>query len=178
MGDECVFKQDVILAIVEKGQASKRYKLGETWELNLKEISEAVGDMKPADVRPVVRGEWECGAQDFQTGYTHTCSVCGGFINMYVGGAEDDYNFCPNCGADMRGEGTDFSAPLKMTTGEGNGDQSGETPNCMNCGHRKDRVVDDFPVCECPFIGNIPKPLTTCCEQYILRVREMEVVAE
>ena len=59
-------------------------------------------ELMPEDVRPVTKGKWESGAQDFQTGYTHTCSVCGGFINMYVGGAEDDYNFCPNCGADMR----------------------------------------------------------------------------
>ncbi len=50
MPDECVFKQDVINALVEKGQASKRYKLGEIWELNGKEILEAVGAMKPADV--------------------------------------------------------------------------------------------------------------------------------
>lgn len=28
------------------------------------------------------------------------CSVCGHCVNPY----EDDYFFCPNCGADMRGE--------------------------------------------------------------------------
>lgn len=33
---------DVPLAMVERGQRSSRYKLGETWELNLLEIREAL----------------------------------------------------------------------------------------------------------------------------------------
>lgn len=52
-----------------------------------------------ADVRPVVRGEWE------QTMWFITCSVCG-----YTSADTDDEgdriatNYCPNCGADMRKE--------------------------------------------------------------------------
>lgn len=53
-----------------------------------------------ADVRGNRRGEWISGAQDFETGKTHECSICGGFIDYNKGGA-DDYNFCPYCGAKM-----------------------------------------------------------------------------
>lgn len=94
-------KDEIILAMVEKGQSSKRYKLGETWELNFGEIREALATVHPADVRPVVRGEWEW--EMYQ--YTPQCSVCGG--DGRRGPAyETKFNFCPWCGADMR-EGND-----------------------------------------------------------------------
>ena len=49
-----------------------------------------------ADVRPVVRGKWECA-----TPVTCKCSKCGHAIgDWYVA----RYNYCPNCGADMREE--------------------------------------------------------------------------
>ena len=48
-----------------------------------------------ADVRPVVRGEWIICSD----GYYPYCSVC---KNEPQGRVMTD--FCPNCGADMRGE--------------------------------------------------------------------------
>ena len=62
-----------------------------------------------ADVRPVVRGKWKrvvdfTGVEAF--GYKETmivgygCNVCGYEVDV----SEGDYNFCPNCGADMREE--------------------------------------------------------------------------
>lgn len=50
-----------------------------------------------ADVRPVVRGKWKhinnrCDGYAWQI-----CSECGGK-------GKSTWNFCPNCGADMRGE--------------------------------------------------------------------------
>ena len=49
-----------------------------------------------ADVRPVVRGKWigdnrYCGFPNWH------CSLC-------QGEGRGDYNYCPNCGADMREE--------------------------------------------------------------------------
>ena len=45
--DDCLVNiRDVELALIEKGQASKRYKLGETWELNGEEIREALEELK------------------------------------------------------------------------------------------------------------------------------------
>lgn len=50
-----------------------------------------------ADVRPVVRGRWI--EKPYLLGTTNVCSVCGENYGMPHG----KYNFCPNCGADMRG---------------------------------------------------------------------------
>lgn len=59
-----------------------------------------------ADVRPVVRGKWKVSVH--KTYYDVSCSVCG--INSFFQVNEKDSvsyaNFCPNCGADMRGEQT------------------------------------------------------------------------
>lgn len=53
--------------------------------------------LPPADVRPVVRGQWI----DYDDDYgALCCSVC------EKDAPEDTrWPFCPNCGADMRGEG-------------------------------------------------------------------------
>lgn len=63
-------------------------------------ISE-IAELPAADVRPVVRGTW-VGIDD----YPHEdweCDHCGSVVE----GTDDPwnyYNFCPNCGADMREE--------------------------------------------------------------------------
>lgn len=68
--------------------------------------NEAYAAMKrtnPADVKPVVRGEWKIYGDyndtDFEI-YFHTCSICGAT-------GIPAFNFCPNCGADMREEEND-----------------------------------------------------------------------
>lgn len=48
-----------------------------------------------ADVRPVVHGKWENTGSD-----TWKCSICGYSVMPWNAGT----NFCPNCGADMRGK--------------------------------------------------------------------------
>lgn len=55
-------------------------------------------EKKAADVRPVVRGRWI--EKPYLLGTTNVCSVCGENYGMPHG----KYNFCPCCGADMRGE--------------------------------------------------------------------------
>lgn len=52
-------------------------------------------EKKAADVRPVVRGRWRWVGQD-QWNDCYECSQCGKMNT-------DNSNFCPNCGADMRG---------------------------------------------------------------------------
>lgn len=53
-------------------------------------------DLHRADVKPIVRGEWvDNGISD---SVLAKCSVCG-----IVWGAVT-FDFCPGCGADMRGE--------------------------------------------------------------------------
>lgn len=53
-----VFMDDVLDALIDKGQASKRYKWGDFWELNAQEIREALDtvpeiDLKITKVAPV-----------------------------------------------------------------------------------------------------------------------------
>lgn len=56
-----------------------------------------------ADVRPVVRGEWRFKEGDGETcsdGWV--CSACSCGFHTHVPYFED-FNFCPNCGAVMKG---------------------------------------------------------------------------
>lgn len=50
------------------------------------------------DAEPVRHGKWEV---NNTYGYMDmTCSVCGWLYEYYLG-LEDEWNFCPNCGAKM-----------------------------------------------------------------------------
>lgn len=51
-----------------------------------------------ADVRPVVRGRWKDAMQSCHDSPHVKCSVCGEYYWRYF----NKFNFCPNCGADMR----------------------------------------------------------------------------
>lgn len=59
---------------------------------------ERIEEQPSADVRPAVRGRWS--EKPYLLGTTNVCSVCGENYGMPHG----KYNFCPNCGADMREE--------------------------------------------------------------------------
>ena len=55
-------------------------------------------DQPIIDAEPVRHGKWE------ETDNSHcTCSACGAEWNVFENDTEW-FNFCPNCGADMRGE--------------------------------------------------------------------------
>lgn len=55
-----------------------------------------VKSIPAADVRPVVRGKWS--RIDYEPhGHDYKCSACGWKNDMPT-------HYCPNCGADMRGE--------------------------------------------------------------------------
>lgn len=47
--------EKLMIAVVDKGQASKRYGIGDFWELNYNEIKEAVDSMPTIDAIPM---EW------------------------------------------------------------------------------------------------------------------------
>ena len=90
--DDLIRRQVAIEALLEKGQRSRRYKLGETWELNFDEIREALATVPSAEPK---KGKWieDC-----------ACSECG-WCNEVEGGfvgSTRGWNFCPNCGANMR----------------------------------------------------------------------------
>lgn len=56
-----------------------------------------IGTVPSSDVRPVVRGRWIRPTR-VPDSMLDECSVCGFDTGAYT------FNFCPNCGADMRGE--------------------------------------------------------------------------
>ena len=71
-----------------------------------------IKDARPADVKPIVRGEWEDEAPEYDKKiagrHRFKCSVCGKEPDYFTGGYGDWWcciapNYCPNCGADMRG---------------------------------------------------------------------------
>ena len=90
------------LAIVEEGQRSKRYKIGEKWELNREEI------WKVIDEQPVLKAKRKRG---YLTGVAHDdgtppqdtecwCSCCKHYAPLMPN--DERINFCPVCGADLR----------------------------------------------------------------------------
>lgn len=91
---EYIEREKTVLQLLEKGQASRRYKLGDVWELNFDEIREAIASIPAADVRPVVKAEWLPFGKRGIYGMMYACSACHA---KYDGRT----NFCPNCGADM-----------------------------------------------------------------------------
>ena len=71
----------------------------------------AVRRMEPADVRPVVRGRWEVVDWVEHDGhgecvhYPKEGLCCTNCKNAFKKKLLWKDNYCPNCGADMRGEG-------------------------------------------------------------------------
>lgn len=74
---------------------------GYDWQAGLKTVLKRI---PAADVRPVVRGRWI-----WKDNGEVVCSECNDLVAV-VGNTEDlemvisGFNFCPNCGADMRAE--------------------------------------------------------------------------
>lgn len=62
-------------------------------------LFDEIDTMPAADVQRVKRGEWE---KKSSVG-VFRCSLC---QHIFMLGADeiDEYHFCPNCGADMRGD--------------------------------------------------------------------------
>ena len=79
-------------------------------KIGLNDIVKVINDMPTADVRENVRGEWlerevtEDVGQGIQEWQQARCSVCGKWHTTPYMYYFSDYNFCPNCGADMKGE--------------------------------------------------------------------------
>jgi hypothetical protein len=64
------------------------------------DVLDDLDDFPAADVRPVVRGKWIDAVQSCHDSPHVICSMCGEYYWRYF----NKFNFCPNCGADMREE--------------------------------------------------------------------------
>ena len=65
--------------------------------------------MAPAvDAEPVRHGRWEIvivsTSNPYESEIEEKCSLCGRFVQRY--GTQPQDNYCPNCGANMEGSGT------------------------------------------------------------------------
>ena len=65
-----------------------------------------------ADVQEVRHGRWEDMSDIYDKGKDLRCSLCHRRASAFVGGSEDwwdmwEPDFCPHCGADMRGDDND-----------------------------------------------------------------------
>lgn len=56
--DDLISRQAAREALLDKGQSSRRYKLGESWELNWFEIEDALSSIPTIEAEPVNYGEW------------------------------------------------------------------------------------------------------------------------
>lgn len=65
-------------------------------QLYIDGLCEYIDSRPTLDVQPVRRGEWV--DNGIPESMLSACSVCGFPCGAYT------FNFCPNCGADMRGE--------------------------------------------------------------------------
>ena len=109
-----------------------------TWEWfdewgNYTLAGQAIADAPTVDAAPVVQGEWKVCEDDWNYETIYECLICGFGIKTEQG-SKFDWNFCPNCGADMRvgrwkGEGMgDYSCSLCGEVVSGNHRE--ECPNC------------------------------------------------
>ena len=93
------------LKIVEEGQQSKRYKIGDFWELNRNEIWGVIDDLPTIERK---KGKWQWLSSTYDRTpceMRYMCSEC--HHETILHSNETSYpweKFCPNCGADMRGE--------------------------------------------------------------------------
>lgn len=106
--DDYISREAVKLTIVDAGQSSKRYKIGEFWELNRDEAWAAIDSVPAADVAPARHGRWI--PYEYGDYHWHKCSKCG-IADKYIEtdlsrmiDLESVRNYCPNCGARMDGE--------------------------------------------------------------------------
>ena len=89
MNNDLISRQAAILALIEKGQHSRRYKWGEIWELNGLEIREVLNNLP--SVQPEQKtGHWWINPD----GYAPYCSEC-------KHDSRTASTYCPNCGAKM-----------------------------------------------------------------------------
>jgi len=63
-------------------------------------LNHAIDNIPAADVRPVVRGRWEWDVLDGTPGYRPVVLCCSNCHRVSFSG----WDYCPNCGADMREE--------------------------------------------------------------------------
>lgn len=63
--------------------------------ISYRSLARVINKQQTVEAKSVVHGEW-IESKGVNYWFAHTCSICGEFEDF-------EYNFCPNCGCDMRG---------------------------------------------------------------------------
>lgn len=72
---------------------------------------EIINNAPTIEAEPVRHGRWIYGAENFTCGnHNAECSVC--HCNISWSGCDEDFNYCPKCGAKMDGAADDAYALL------------------------------------------------------------------
>ena len=95
--DEYIKKSDAIMAI-----QPNFIRGGSIEETVLRVAQSKINELPPADVAPVVHGEWAY-MEEWGRLVTNRCSRCGQTLTTKQ---EEKMNYCPNCGAKMDGHTT------------------------------------------------------------------------
>ena len=76
----------------------------------IQQLEKELAELKAADVQPVKRGYWIAENRDSR-GYAdcYTCSHCESYVYTYTLMKDCEFDYCPNCGADMRGDDNELS---------------------------------------------------------------------
>lgn len=105
--DDYIKRSDAISCIGREYRRSKTAKFGESRGNRLdviKNILRDVNAIPASDVRENVRGKWELVDKlPEPDGKWVRCSVCRSSEHLEYNHAKLTWKFCPNCGADMRG---------------------------------------------------------------------------
>ena len=104
MADEYIKKSDVKNAMHSKyADDMRKYPEFVAWLKSAVNI--VISEIPAADVQPVKRGHWIAENRD-NRGYTdcYTCSHCESYVYTYTLMKDCEFDYCPNCGADMRGD--------------------------------------------------------------------------
>lgn len=93
-----ISRQAAIEALLEKGQYSKRYRLGDIWELNFDEIRETIATVPSA--QPIKHAHWIWKGDEGDSRFM--CSECRCMENAPTCmGIPNIWEYCPNCGSRM-----------------------------------------------------------------------------
>lgn len=82
------------------------YNIDDAYEIGYDDKIKEILTLPAADVRKNVRGEWVCKRLDTFRKYQCECPFCHAvYVDNYDAYIDvESFNYCPNCGAEMRGE--------------------------------------------------------------------------
>lgn len=99
---ECIEREALMQFPIRRDHCDKEH-ANEHFINGIETVMEYAANLPAADVAPLVHGKWEYIPQTLNTLSQIRCSFCGWWsLDPSIDGA---YNYCPNCGAKMDGEG-------------------------------------------------------------------------